>query len=459
MATTATTAKAKCPKCGAIIPAQSASCPKCGTRFKRSTSTSAGTPQNKGVSPQNSSANRTVATGSKNVTKSANQSMQNPIKAVKKKNSWISVAALVCSLLFITGPVAVILSIIDIAKKDDEHKHGLSIAAMIIGFLGCMGWVSVFLPNTKNDVSETPMEARNSIETYSEKDYEQVNANVNVNTNERTRSDNNSNSSKENMIMPDVLGLEKYDAKSEIRSVLGSNVKFDEESEYSDSYEKGVVIRTEPTAGVKVGEDETVIIYTSKGKAKIMPNLIGMDAESAEQVLDDMGISMYATEVFSDGAKNTVVAAEFDPGTDLSDEYSVDVDVSKGSLQAFKDSTQVIGYEDLYRYPETYESTPLRMNATITKIEDSKLLGITYSLSYWATYEGETVILYDDRSVQEPTLKVGDKVTAYGYGDGKSTIDIKQKEYQGSLLIGFSYNKTVDSYYVPRIKVEHFDIR
>lgn len=448
----ATTAMAKCPKCGAIIPAQSASCPKCGTRFKRSTSTSAGAAQSKGISSQNSSANRAVTNGSSNATKSANQA--NPTKAAKKKNSWISVAALVCSLLFITGPVAVILSIIDIAKKDDEHKHGLSIAAMIIGFLGCMGWVSVFLPNTKNDVSETSIEASNSTEAYSEYDYARASANVNT----HTESDNN-NSSKADMIMPDVLGLEKYDAKSDIRDALGSRVEFDEESEYSDSYEKGVIIRTEPAAGVKVREGETVTLITSKGKQKIMPNLIGMDAESAEQLLDDMGISMYATEVFSDGAKNTVVAAEFTPGTDLSDEYSVDVDVSKGSLQAFKDSTQVIGYEDLYRYPETYESTPLRMNATITKIEDSRLLGITYNLSYWATYEGETVILYDDRSVQEPTLKVGDKVTAYGYGDGKSTIDIKQKEYHGSLLIGFTTNKTVDSYYVPRIKVEHFDIR
>ena len=458
----ATTAKAKCPKCGAIISAQSVSCPKCGTRFKRSTSTSAGTTQNKGISPQSPSTNRAGTSGNNNVTKTPNQPKQTPSKVEKKKNSWISVAALVCSILIVTGPVAVILSIIDIAKKDDEHKHGLSIAAMIIGFLGCMGWVSVFLPDAKNDVSETPTEARYSAETptearditdeYSKYDYERAI------TNTHSESDN-SNTSKATMIMPDVLGLEKYDAKSEIRNAIGRDINFDEESEYSDYYEKGVIVRTEPAAGTKVKEGETITLYTSQGKAKIMPNIIGMDAASAEQLLSEMDISMYATEVFSDGAKNTVVAAEYDPGTDLSREYSVDVDVSKGSLQAFIDSTQVIGYEDLYRYPETYESTPLRMNVTITKIEDSRLLGITYNLSYWATYEGETVILYDDRTVQEPTLKVGDTVTAYGYGDGKSTIDVKQKEYQGSLLIGFSYNKTVDSYYVPRIKVEHFALR
>lgn len=452
MATTTTTAKAKCPKCGAIIPAQSVSCPKCGTRFKKSTSTSAGTAQSKGVSPQKSTANRTVTNGNNNVAKNANQIKQTQAKAVKKKNSWISVAALVCSLLLITGPVAVILSIIDIAKKDDEHKHGLSIAAMIIGFLGCMGWVSAFLPDTKNDVSETTTEAQNNVETYSE-----YVSGLEI-ANERKGS-NDYNSQESNMIMPDVLGLEKYDAKSDIRDALGSGVKFEEESEYSDSYEKGVVIRTNPAAGVKVKEGEAVTLYTSKGKQKIMPNIVGMDAESAEQLLSDMGINMYATEVFSDSANNTVVSAEFEPGTDLSSEYSVDVEISKGSLQAFKDSTQTIGYEVLYRYPETYEATPLKMNVKITKIEDSRILGVTYSLSYWAIYEGETVILYDDRSVQEPTLKVGDKVTAYGYGDGKATIDIKQKEYQGSLLLGFSYNKTVDSYYVPRVKVEHFELR
>lgn len=99
------------------------------------------------------------------------------------------------------------------------------------------------------------------------------------------------------------------------------------------------------------------------------------------------------------------------------------------------------------------------MDVTITKIEDSTIFGVAYSTAYWATYNGETVILYDTRVVQEPAVRVGDKLTIYGLGNGTATIDVKQKEYQGSLLIGFSYNATVDSYDVPCVNVEYLELK
>lgn len=99
------------------------------------------------------------------------------------------------------------------------------------------------------------------------------------------------------------------------------------------------------------------------------------------------------------------------------------------------------------------------MNVTITKIEDSKFLGVSYSTEYWAKYNGETIVLCDNRETKEPNVKVNDKLTIYGLGDGTSTIDVTKKEYVGSLLLGFSYDKTVKSYDVPYIGIEYIEIR
>lgn len=56
-----------------------------------------------------------------------------PPQRMKKKNSGMSIAAFITSLLGCLGIVGLILGIIDLVKGKPDKKHGLSIAAVIIG--------------------------------------------------------------------------------------------------------------------------------------------------------------------------------------------------------------------------------------------------------------------------------------------------------------------------------------
>lgn len=53
----------------------------------------------------------------------------------KKKNSKLSIAALIFTVTIILFPVGIILAIIDLCKNDKKSKHNLSIAALIIGLI------------------------------------------------------------------------------------------------------------------------------------------------------------------------------------------------------------------------------------------------------------------------------------------------------------------------------------
>ena len=81
----------------------------------------------------------------------------------KLKNSGLSVAALVLSIMGCTFIVGIILAIIDLAKKDDTKKHGLSIAAIIISAV----WIIIALisgggDTPKTEVSSLPVKSETS---------------------------------------------------------------------------------------------------------------------------------------------------------------------------------------------------------------------------------------------------------------------------------------------------------
>lgn len=157
----------KCPKCGTAIPSTMQKCPKCGAVIGKATSANPSI-KNTSAKPTAASTNRTAGqgvqqqrrttqTGAQIANKQAAQRKAQPQKQIqqtaqapqqqstKKKNSALSIVALITAILFITGPVGVLLGVIDLLKKDEEHKHGLAIAAIIVGFFGCVAWANSFL--------------------------------------------------------------------------------------------------------------------------------------------------------------------------------------------------------------------------------------------------------------------------------------------------------------------------
>lgn len=124
----------RCPNCG--TESNSGFCPNCGTKLEG----------NPGVVNNNFAYNQNIPP--------------------KKKASGMSIAAFVLSFFGILGLVSIILGAIDLAKKDTTKKHGLSIAAIVIGaisllfsiifFVGCGGTssTSTSTTSTKNTMSK-----------------------------------------------------------------------------------------------------------------------------------------------------------------------------------------------------------------------------------------------------------------------------------------------------------------
>lgn len=260
----------------------------------------------------------------------------------------------------------------------------------------------------------------------------------------------------------DVVGQKPYSVQEKIQE-MDNDYFIVEKHEFSDTIDKGLVTRIDPEAGSDAESGSTVTIYISKGKKKVMPDIIGMDIKEAKKELKKLGVSVETTKKYSKKKKNTVIKANYKKGEEFPDNAEVKLTISKGTkkqaMQNFKKKCKSVSYDSLIRYPVKYEKTPIKVTVTVTKLEAEKFFGVKYNTAIWAKLGGQTVVLSDDREEQEPTIREGDTITVYGYGDGNSTIDTKERAYQGGLLFGYSYDKTVDSYDVPSIKIKYAEFK
>lgn len=133
----------KCPDCGKEFSDQAIACPNCGR-------------PNKETDP-------TLQTHPNISSPSANQRYRD-VAQMPKKNSGLSVAALILSILGCTFIFGVILAIIDLCKKDETKKHVLSKAALIISALWLIFGLAANVKNEPSDVaSNTPVSKQTEV--------------------------------------------------------------------------------------------------------------------------------------------------------------------------------------------------------------------------------------------------------------------------------------------------------
>lgn len=116
----------------------------------------------------------------------------------------------------------------------------------------------------------------------------------------------------------------------------------------------------------------------------------------------------------------------------------------QASKESFIASCVEVSYDDLLRYPETYQDVPIKLTIVAS---DVKADGWIFKGDILAEYQGGDLIVFDDREVREPRLVNGDKVTVYATGDGLGKMKIKEDR--------FIYEKTVDDYNVPQISIKY----
>ena len=98
----------------------------------------------------------------------------------------------------------------------------------------------------------------------------------------------------EEIKMPDLEGQPLSQALGTLDSLnLGLEYDYNSRTSYHDTIPKDSVISTYPTAGTVLHEGQQIILEMSLGKEEtpmVMPNLIGMDEETAKKTITDMGL-------------------------------------------------------------------------------------------------------------------------------------------------------------------------
>lgn len=144
----------------------------------------------------------------------------------------------------------------------------------------------------------------------------------------------------EKIPVPNVVGKLENDAKSEIvdAGLQVSSV----ETEYSENYEEGLVIRQEP-AGGKVDKGTGVSLVVSLGKKPeekpVVPGVIGVGESSARQMIINAGLTVSDTTTYA--ASDSVPA-----GCVISCDPGVGTELSKGSAVSLVISTGSTAVED-----------------------------------------------------------------------------------------------------------------
>ena len=118
-------------------------------------------------------------------------------------------------------------------------------------------------------------------------------------------------------LAPDFVGRD-YDSEVRNNRSYISDYLFYVTLEYSDTVEKGRIIRQEPQAGEVIQKGDTISLVVSRGPQMMeMPNVIGQTQESAVQELANKGLNATCFTVVNDGseAAGCVVSASESAGT------------------------------------------------------------------------------------------------------------------------------------------------
>lgn len=158
--------------------------------------------------------------------------------------------------------------------------------------------------------------------------------------------------------MEDLRGLKQEDAISWLNGQGMNPLPY---TEFSDVYEEGMVIRTEPAYGEALTDGQTVKVFVSSGpivKTAQMPNVVGSDIEEAIERLEKQGFkrtNIYYDYVESDAPRGEVLKQNIAKYTEADVTSRIELNVSKGSAETTEEETTAETTEEITS--ETTEQT------------------------------------------------------------------------------------------------------
>jgi len=177
-----------------------------------------------------------------------------------------------------------------------------------------------------------------------------------------------SSGSNENLTVPSLTNVTEQEATDALTG-MGLLVSVDN-TRYSDTFESGRVINTNPGAGSTVKPGDTITIFISQGRevgSVTVPEVEGHYSSEASDLLTKLGLYVYLTDMVSDTVeKGMVISQDVPAGTNVSTGSAITLTVSAG--RADPEDIEVLNTGGTWmcnaqlNAPEGYNGEPVRID-------------------------------------------------------------------------------------------------
>ena len=211
--------------------------------------------------------------------------------------------------------------------------------------------------------------------------------------------------------MEDLVGM---DQETAMAFLTGQGVNPLPQTQYSEIYPEGTVIKTDPELDTELVDGQTVKVYISAGpliETAVMPNVVGYNLATAMELLTQKGFKEVEPQpVESDAAKDVVVDQSVAKDTELDVTTKIILKVSKGPKETEATSQPTESGEATSGTTEPQERTlpvtitlPIREEAYVVTLysngqivkEATQIMPGTESISFQLTGTGiQTYDLY-----------------------------------------------------------------
>ncbi|MCM1252644.1 MAG: zinc ribbon domain-containing protein [Clostridium sp.] len=406
-----------CPECGKEISDKAVYCPNCGFPIEQKINEKVETEYDK-ILEENESYELYT------------ENNDEDIEEEEQKMSPLSIVALILSITLFFSIFGLVIAIIDLKMPNGKNKK---LSKWAIGI--CCFWVLIIIiPSNRSE----------------KKSYTQEAKTTSAETHKTTESQYNTDKINENIEIIDEQNLEQTPQSSEItyEDIFFYNL-MDNVDQYNGKYIRTVIqvyrcYQSESEAYIQsqysdynlVKNSDNITIYPDNYQEFQSGEYITVEGRLAKNGNDDVLVNAHIV----DSGENSQNTFESDLAVRL-EEQNQNLQQEKDS---FIESCVSVSYEELRRYPDTYQDTPIKLTIYIKDVEPD---GLIFLGDIIATMNGEELAVYDDRIEREPRIIEGETITIYATGNGLATMKVKQK--------GVVFNKTVDEYEVPAVKIKY----
>jgi len=133
------------------------------------------------------------------------------------------------------------------------------------------------------------------------------------------------------IVVPSLAGLTVNEAKKDLAE-LGLTLRIGSE-EFSEDIPEGRIIKSEPAGGGRISESGEVLVFTSKGKERILvPSILGIKSEDAQKLIEEnnLFVGEISEEFSNDYPKGSVIKSIPASGERVKRNSQVSLIISKG---------------------------------------------------------------------------------------------------------------------------------